>query len=675
MALVALLSVPAGCDDPEDVGVGSGGDAGDAGGATSDAGVYLPEAPTSPALPALTPCPEGWRVVADDETAPGLERCDPWPATGRAACADDEAQFVGGTGCEVVGTPCGDGDWATDLPPDENDIVFAKAGAVGGDGLRDTPYGDLQLAIDTAIDRGAATVALSKGTFDGRVHVTRPVTLWGACTAETILTRTERPQESLPIVEVAVRGPITIRNLTVAGAQLGIDVYDLDGTLILDAVVLRVKDVGVYVRNAVVDATNLVVRDTMASDEALSGYGVAVLEAGSVTLTRVVLSGNRSSAVSADGEGTELVVRDAALLDTLPEEASGFGGSGLEARSGAHAIVERVAVEGAVSGGLVCLDGSVLEATDVTIRDVAPAHEVGGHGVVVGLGGRLVGRRIDVTASAHAGVAFDGVGVTGELEDLVVTDTRIAGLGDGAGDGIGLVVAGGAVVDAHRVLVARNVDSGLAVGEPGSRFVADDVTVLDTTAGAGASGTAFSVAPGGHVELTRFHSSRSVGASVIVLGSLQMVDALVETTAEGAVLADGWGLAVSSGGEVDLERAILRDHHGLGVVAYQGGRLTGSDVLIEDIRSAAGAASGVVGIDEGILALTRFVVSRAEVCGVQVAQGGEVDLDDGEVRDNPIGANVQDVDFDLARIQDGVRYLDNGISLDTSRLPLPDVDR
>jgi hypothetical protein len=60
------------------------------------------------------------------------------------------------------------------------------------------------------------------------------------------------------------------------------------------------------------------------------------------------------------------------------------------------------------------------------------------------------------------------------------------------------------------------------------------------------------------------------------------------------------------------------------------------------------------------------------LAGVHIVDG-EVDLHDGEVARNPIGANVQAPGFDLARLQDRVRYVDNGEALSTSVLPVPDA--
>ena len=53
--------------------------------------------------------------------------------------------------------------------------------------------------------------------------------------------------------------------------------------------------------------------------------------------------------------------------------------------------------------------------------------------------------------------------------------------------------------------------------------------------------------------------------------------------------------------------------------------------------------------------------------------GGEMDLLNGEVSSNTVcGVNVQTEDFDLSQLQDGVRYVDNGINLDSSQMPVPE---
>lgn len=57
--------------------------------------------------------------------------------------------------------------------------------------------------------------------------------------------------------------------------------------------------------------------------------------------------------------------------------------------------------------------------------------------------------------------------------------------------------------------------------------------------------------------------------------------------------------------------------------------------------------------------------------GEAFATYGALDLHVGEVSGNPVGANVHDPGFDIARLTDQVVYRDNGRDLDATSLPLP----
>jgi hypothetical protein len=73
----------------------------------------------------------------------------------------------------------------------------------------------------------------------------------------------------------------------------------------------------------------------------------------------------------------------------------------------------------------------------------------------------------------------------------------------------------------------------------------------------------------------------------------------------------------------------------------------------------------------GRIRARRFIFANNVLAGVQVAAGGQVDLDDGEIRGSPIGANVQDSGYDVSRLSRSVRYTDNGTNLDSTSLPVP----
>jgi len=87
-----------------------------------------------------------------------------------------------------------------------------------------------------------------------------------------------------------------------------------------------------------------------------------------------------------------------------------------------------------------------------------------------------------------------------------------------------------------------------------------------------------------------------------------------------------------------------------------------------------GWGSGVVVMDGASLTMTDFVIQRAALCGLHIAEGGEMDVMNGEVSSSTIGACVSDPDYDVDRLRSEVRYSDNGNNLDTRGLPVPEVD-
>lgn len=660
-ARVALLLTLCACggetqEDPEDRD------------ASADAGPdaeaeHRPAEPAPPALPVMTPCPAGWREIAAEPGGP--VRCDPWPEGGPATCADDEAHFPGTEECEVVGTPCGDGEWATDLPED-GDIVYVRAGAVAGNGLEQNPFGDLQHAIDVASTRGAI-VALSKGTYDGFIDVVGPVTLWGACTAETILTRTEDVYGPIAAVVGPAEGS-TIRNLSITGDHIGVYAWDLDGPLVLDSVVIQAKESGIYLdEHTDLQATNLFVHDTALMDDGRAGYGLTLIDGAQATVTRSVFLRNRSASLAAT-EGSTLTVRDTAVIDALIEQDEGAGGIAIEADSGSHIVVERVAIVDPSLAGVVALDeGSLIEVTDVVIDGVEPAEESGG--ILALFGARLVARRVDVSGSTAAGIKVVDSGSTGDLEDVVVVGTAGFGILNG---GIGFGVGETGTADVRRMFLANNAGPSLLAQGEGTSLVAEDLTIVDTTGIESPFGFGMTIVEGPVVDLTRVRVARSTGGGVLVLGTLNLIDALVEDTARDEIDVDGWGISVIASGRVDAQRLVVRNNFGVGIGTSLAGRFIGRDVVVEGTGTATGVSSGILAATpDASVELTGFLVADGELCGLQIGDGAFIDLHDGEIRGNPIGANVQDPDFDLARIQDGVRYVDNGTPLDTSELPVP----
>jgi len=71
--------------------------------------------------------------------------------------------------------------------------------------------------------------------------------------------------------------------------------------------------------------------------------------------------------------------------------------------------------------------------------------------------------------------------------------------------------------------------------------------------------------------------------------------------------------------------------------------------------------------------LARGVTTDDEGTVIEFEEGGVMDLHDGEVFDNPVGANIQTADFDLDRLMNNVAWDNFGVEIDTRELYVPDL--
>ena len=157
------------------------------------------------------------------------------------------------------------------------------------------------------------------------------------------------------------------------------------------------------------------------------------------------------------------------------------------------------------------------------------------------------------------------------------------------------------------------------------------------------------------------------------------------TEADASGLA-GVGIAVASSegsglpGEVVGERLAVVGNRAIGILGWEGGTVRLTDVVVTGTRPTACSETGRCGPGGsaaaaylgGQIDLRRFLLADSAQCGVQLARGGTIDLHEGTVAHNPCGANVQTEGFDISRLLDRVRWVDNATNLDSSTLPVPD---
>ena len=613
--VVVLLAVAAyGCGDddggvPADAGGGSDGGGAD-GGAVG---------PTAPAAPTMTPCPEGW---SETTTPRGTVWCDPFPA-GATDCTGAEAHFPGGTGCERVGSECPAGDFPEGLPAGVT-VVYVRAGAPsGGDGSMASPFGTIRDATRAA--RAGEVIALAKGTYDENVQLGAEVTLWGACVAETTLTSSIE-STSAGVVSPFGRGAI-VRNLRIADARRPATFADA-GTAIelVDVVVENVEFAGMIAYGGgTLVARNVVVRDTVSRRLNRQGGSPLVVLDSNAEVYRAVFERNVDLGIVVDGPGTTLV-EDTVVRDVAPQDGTGLRGRGIEVATDAVLELRRVAVIRAHEIGVVSWLGGTLRAEDLVVRGTQARASDGmmGPGFTVG---RAVAecRRCTFVGNWASGAVTQDADLL--LEDAVILDT----LPNASGNfGRGLEVQFSGNVQVRRAAFEGNHEVGIFAGGDGLVVRVEDVTIRDTASdGAGYRGRAIETIVGGTVEVTRgvFEGNREVSL-MATDAHLRLFDVRVTDTLPRACAEDG---------------------------------------------TCDPAGSGLGSYGSSTISAERFVVERASLCGVQLARGGAVDLSDGVVRDSEFGACVQVDGYDLGRLQDDVRYEDNGANLESTTLPVPDA--
>lgn len=715
---VSILLVGAGC------GSGDFSHSAPDGGEEEDAGLAptAPEAPGAPEPPRAGPCPSGWREVADADDA-RIVFCEPWPESGHSDCAIDEAHFPGGAGCQRIGTPCAPGDdWAADAPAG---AIFVRAGAsAGGTGTRAAPFATIGEAL--ALAGSGDVVAVGKGTYDERVSVARGVTILGACVAETLLS----PSSVLGAPAVRIRfGGGAIRNLRIEGAGEGVWVEGSpDAPATVESTVVSATDRGVWVgTNGLLTMTDVAVRSTAGTP----GHGVET--SGRVEMERVAFSENREAGIVVAGTSASLVASDVVVTGTRASSSSRVGyaldvedgaaatcdrcvlessvmfaahvggaggrldatdlvvrrvesprGVGLVVNEGASLTLARTRVEDVREAAILAGDeGSTLAAEDLVVRDVIPkdATGIGGYGMRLQMPISVTLSRVAIVRATSIGVSSLG-GPTLDASDLLVLSTREGVPSpDFEPTGVGLWS-----IDASATVSRARVEGSVGAGVVCSGGTASfaDLAVLGTAAsGDGAHGSGVQVIGGAQVDLRRAEvsDSRSVGIVVSDAGTvLSGGDVLVEDTlsrpSDGHL---GDGFEILEGAEVDLAAVAISRSHRMGVdVAHSGTRASFEDLVIEETMptECSGAVDcgfgDALGAAEGAaVSATRFVLSDGARCGIVVWPGSSVDLHHGVVARNAIGANVEEPDYDLGRLQDDVRFVDNVVRLDADALPLP----
>ncbi len=670
------LSSATGCGDDTSTPDGGAGDAAPDGTAPDAA---APAAPEAPIPPNFGPCPEGWRSVPTGE---GFDVCEPFPASGRPTCGRDEAFFPGAEACTPIGTVCPSGDFPVDLPADAP-VFYVLAGATSGDGTEASPYGTIGEA--TAVAAAGATIAVGKGTYSEAVSVPAGVTLHGACVAETLLTF-DAETYTVGVVEAA-GADVTIRNLRVGdSARPCITVVGAGrSATVEDVVVHNCYAAGISVEmGASLTGRRIVTRDHRIIESFGSGGRGLASETGSqVDVRWLHAEGCREFSVVA--YDAEMTLEDATILETsLPTPSAAFS-LGVMVTNGARFTGRRIVIDEATTVGVIVQNASSTAAfEDLVIRRTRP--------------GGLFGWAHAIEANDHADASctrclFEdllelGAGANANSA-MRLTDTMIRRVGPRAADdrsGRALSVQNGGALTVDRVVAVDLFEHGVVVDGATSELRGNDLVLrrIESDMALGQLGRGITLQGESTTVLERLEVG-VVREAALVLGesvSATLTDLHVHDVSPRVLDGiAGRGVSVQSGTTLTLTRARVERVIELGLAAIGSGTsITATDLVVSDVTpqdcddplcSTDPGGHGIGSYLGAQVMATRFAVSNASLCGVQIADEATMSLADGEVRGAPIGACLQSDAQDVGDLQQGVRYVDNDSNIEATTLPVP----
>jgi len=431
--------------------------------------------------------------------------------------------------------------------------------------------------------------------------------------------------------------------------------------------------------------SGVAIRDIEPDSGGFIGHGLHVRAGALVTASDLVVERATELGVAVTESGTSVSIMGALVRDI----ARGSSGDARGVFAGEQASIDasRIVIERLGTAAVVAVDrGTTLRLTDAIVRD-STGDEVThswGNGIVAGLGATFDVERavLRATRSIAIGAADDGTSLT--LQDVRVLETQVE---ESSGErGRALQAQSGATLHGTRIELRSNREVSALAGNPGTALALEDLVVSETAADPrGQGGIAVSVQEGATATLTRARVEGSYQAGVYALGGeMMLTDVTVrDTRSRPSDGQGGRGVGIELGAKLVASRVAIETSHEVALaVLAAGSSATLEDVTIADTMPAEcaastcpgfGAGSGVVAADTASIEMRRFVITRNALTGVSVVQGGVMDLHEGEISHNVIGANADDPMFDLSRIQDRVRYIDNGRDYDATILWIPPV--
>jgi len=504
----------------------------------------------------------------------------------------------GQSGCIVIGDPCPEGAWPEFLPT--NTIRYVTPGGTGDGLTKETAAGSIQAMLSSTTS--GATIALSKGRFEEHFEIARRQHVVGACARDTVIIGRDRTKQE--VVAVTGSGESSLQNLSVTGDQVGVWVFNAGAEVEVRGVSIEgTTRIGMIVSDASLTATMLSIRDTQPLPNGSYGWGMDVNGGAQVKVSKSIFSGNHVLGVFVTETGTNSVLEDVLILDTKAQERDSKQGWGLNVQMGAAVTVLRGYLSGNREvGAFVNGDGTDVVLEDLIIRETLESefNSAQGYGMKIVEGARLKLSRGYLSRNRDIGALVQDANTSVSFEDLVIEDTQPRVL-DGF-FGRGLEVTMGSEIAVTRARFSRNRDLGVMVASLDTTALLEDVVIEDTRSfdSDGTSGRGLNVQYGSTVEITRglVRRNREQGVFIASEGTRVSLSESVVTETRVALCEEdpaldcpsigqgyGDGILVMGGAHLELSSFEITQSPRVGLHLYDTEGTGLEDVLISIVGS------------------------------------------------------------------------------------------
>lgn len=289
--------------------------------------------------------------------------------------------------------------------------------------------------------------------------------------------------------------------------------------------------------------------------------------------------------------------------------------------------------------GILLTGRSTADLEDVTVRDTQPLPDgTAGTGIHLQGGAGLVGRRLLLERNHNLGLNVGNPGTTAELEDSTIRDTQSRP--DGS-HGMGVAVFEEGVLVARRLLLDENHSAGLIALDDGTEVVLEDSTVRRTLPRPdGTEGRGLEIQLGARLVARNLllEENTQYGLYTGEPGTIVELDgAVIRDTVPGIDLLEARGIGVQRGGALVARDVLLEGNYAFGItISGEGTTADLEDVtIIDTLPRVDGLAGRGIDVAPGAsLVGRRLQLERNSDVGL-FAEGPNttLDLEDVEIRD------------------------------------------